>query len=214
MRQVTASAAFLTAASMASLSGPVNLPRTQAAHADLHAGELVGAQVGDDVFQAVVAPGGAAAADAELALGQGDVVRDDQDPLRGDLIEPGGLPHGFAGEVHVGHGLHQQDGLAAELGRVGQGLIFYPLDGDVGSVSQLVYHEEADVMAGPVILGTGVAQTDDDPLDRSGVLKRKHGRTTYLKKVVPYYNKCQGKSQNEMGRRAEVVSTHSRRIML
>ena len=170
--------------------------------------------MGDDVFQAVVAPGGAAAADAELALGQGDVVRDDQNPLRGDLIEPGGLPHGFAGEVHVSHGLHQQDGLAAELGRVGQGLIFYPLDGDVGSVSQLVYHEEADVVAGPVILGTGVAQTDDDPLDRSGVLKRKHGRTTYLKKVVPYYNKCRGKSQNEMGRRAEVVSTHSRRIML
>ena len=31
MRQVTASAAFLTAASMVSLSGPVNLPRTQAA---------------------------------------------------------------------------------------------------------------------------------------------------------------------------------------
>ena len=42
------------------------------------------------------------------AHGQGDIVGDDQHVVGGHLIESRRLAHGFAGEVHIGLGLHHQ----------------------------------------------------------------------------------------------------------
>ena len=99
-------------------------------------------------------------ADAELAQGQGHVVGDHQHPLGGDLVKPGGLAHGLAGEVHVGGGLHEEHRLAADEGGVGEGSVLELLDGDLLPVSQLVNDQEAHVVAGPLVLGAGVAQAD------------------------------------------------------
>ena len=56
------------------------------ADADLHARELVGSQRGNDRFDAVVSAGGAAWPDTDLSDREGDVVEQDDDPLRRKLI--------------------------------------------------------------------------------------------------------------------------------
>ena len=79
-------------------------------------GVLVGAQVGGDVPEALLAAVGAAAADPELPHGQVQVVADDQHVGRFELVEPQGLADRPAAEVHERLGLEEQDPVELDLG--------------------------------------------------------------------------------------------------
>ena len=91
-----------------------------AAYADADPGKLIGVEVGDDVLQAVMSTGGTVLTDAQLAGGEGYLVREDDDMLRGNLEEGGGLLHRFAGQVHIGDGLHHQHLLSGYGEDIGQ----------------------------------------------------------------------------------------------
>lgn len=65
-------------------------------------------EVRDDVLETVVSACAAAAAHAELAERERNIVGDDDDVVSGNFIEPRRLAHSLAGEVHVGLRHHQK----------------------------------------------------------------------------------------------------------
>ena len=132
-------------------------------HTHPDTGELVGTQMLDEALEAIVSPGGAPLADAQLADGQSGVVRHHQHVVGGDFIEVGGGAGGLAGQVHIGNGLHDQHLFPGNGQGIGQRLEFQLLDGRLGSLGQLVGHHKAYVVAGIFILVAGVAQTDQQP---------------------------------------------------
>ena len=80
-----------------------------AAHADFHPGECLGTQLRNDGFDAVVAAGAAVGPDPQPTGLQGDIVKEDDDPGRGDVKVGGQLQHASAGEVHISLGLQQKE---------------------------------------------------------------------------------------------------------
>ena len=146
------------------------------AHPHLDAGKLVGAQMGDDVLQAVVAAGAAALADAQLAHRQRHIVGDHHHMIRRHLIEPGRLPHRFAGEVHVGLGLHHQYFIAVLLENTRPRLEAQLGQGEFLLLHQTVQGQPAHVVAGALILLAGIAQPHQYPVDAAALAAiEKHG---------------------------------------
>ena len=133
----------------------------------------------DDVLQAVVAAGTAAGADAELTHRQGDIVGDDHHVVRRDLIEPGRLADGFAGEVHVGLGLHHQHLFP----------VHHPLrrprpeaqliEAEALPPGQPVHRQKAHVVAGTLVFGAGVAQPHQQPADAAALALKDHRSTSF-----------------------------------
>ena len=134
------------------------------AHTHPDAGELVCAQVGDDIFQAVVAPGAAAGADAELAQGQGHVVGDDQHSLRRDLVEAAGQLDRLAAQVHIGLGLEHQHPLALDGDLAGEGPVAELAEPRPLPAGEPVSGHKADVVAGVLIVLARIAQAHQQPL--------------------------------------------------
>ena len=83
------------------------------ADAEADAGE-VGADVGADRADAVVAGGAAAGLDPHPAGGEVELVVEDDGVAGLELVELQRRPDGVAGKVHVGAGLQQQDLLGPE----------------------------------------------------------------------------------------------------
>ena len=85
------------------------------ADADPEAGELVGAEVGRDVAQPFLAAVGPARPEPELAQRQAEVIADDQEVGRLELVEPHRLADGAAAEIHERLGLQKQDAPVVDL---------------------------------------------------------------------------------------------------
>ena len=158
--------------------GHVVIRMGRGAHPDLYPGKGVGAQAGDDALEAVVSPGGAAAADAQLPQGEGHVVRHHQHPLRRDLVKGSGGGNGIPGEIHIGLGLHQQHGLVAQTALGGEGLKAQPGRGDAGGFFQDLRRHEAHVVAGHGIFRSGIAQAYHQPGHPGGPGTKEHGQNS------------------------------------
>ena len=136
------------------------------ADADLDAGELVGAEAGDDGFQAVVAAGRAVFADAELADGERNVVKEDEHPLRRDLIKVRGSLDRDAGGVHKGLRLHEKQPLAVEVRLRGEGLESLLGNLDLQARSQQVKGHETGIVTGLLVFRARIAEPRDQPVIR------------------------------------------------
>ena len=77
-------------------------------YANLDTGKFLGAQMGNDILDSVMAAGTSGWTNAQLAHRQGDIVIDHQHMVCRDLVELCGLPHSLAGEVHIGLRLHNK----------------------------------------------------------------------------------------------------------
>ena len=130
--------------------------------------EGVGSQHLDDVLQTVVPAGGTLGADAKRADGQRDVVRENQNMLRGDFIEAGSLSDRLTGEIHIGLGLHQQDLLPADAALCRQCPEADAADADVVLLRKGIRRHKACVVPGPLIAKAGVSQENHKPGDRAG----------------------------------------------
>ena len=84
------------------------------ADADPQAGEVLRAHLADDRAQPVVAAGAAPLAEAQPPEGQGHVIDHDEQVRQGHALAGQHLAHGHAGEVHVGHGLDEDELVVAE----------------------------------------------------------------------------------------------------
>ena len=100
------------------------------AYAEAYAREFVRAQVGYDALEPVVPARAAALADAHAAGREGHLIRDYDYMLRRHLVEPGGLAHGLAGEVHVRLRLHEQHAVAGYVGPGRQGAVAHAVHPD------------------------------------------------------------------------------------
>ena len=163
------------------------------ADADLHAREHIGAEVGDDVLDAVVPAGGALVADAQLAERQRNVVVDNEHMVARDLIEPRRLAHRLAGEVHIGLRHHQQHARPAEFDQLRQRAEAQAVAAQALLVNEPLGGHEADVVARVLILLAVVPQTDEQPLRGTGdFLSKKHDDNPRIKKsgLPPLFLKC------------------------
>ena len=79
------------------------------ADADLHAREHIGAEVGDDILDAVVPACGAAGFDFDSAEVEVHVVVDNHDMVRFDLVVGADGGDRVAGFVHVGEWLGEEE---------------------------------------------------------------------------------------------------------
>ena len=119
-----------------------------------------GAEMLGDGFDAVVAAGAALAANAQVAYGQVQVVLDDGDVFRVDVVEVGIVAHGDAAEVHVGGGLDDDDFFGgAVFGAVGVAVFF--AEGDAEALGQFIHDHEANVMPCVFVFSADIAQADD-----------------------------------------------------
>ena len=125
--------------------------------AETEARELVGAEVSGDGFEAVIAAAGPVFAVAEGAKLKIKVITDHKNVLGGDLVEAGEGLAGLAGFVveglrfdENGASLLQPDG--AEFGFLPAKLMDFGVK---------IQRQEAEVVAGEVVFGTRVAETND-----------------------------------------------------
>ena len=133
-------------------------------HADLHPGEVLASQLLDDGLDAVVTTGGAVLAQTQAARLQGDVIEKHDDPGRGDLEEGGQLQNAAAREVHIGLGLQQEELAVAVIDLGVETLEFCLVDLDLQLLGDPVNGSPACIVAGLLILPTGIAQTHDQPV--------------------------------------------------
>ena len=132
-------------------------------NADLDPGEALGAYFLDDGLDAVVTTGGAISPDTEAAGCQGNVVKHDDNPGRGDVEVGAELKHGPAGEVHVGLGLQEQDLFALVIGLTVKTLELGFVDFAAEAVCQNVNSTEAGVVAGFFIFTARITQANNQP---------------------------------------------------
>ena len=111
-----------------------------------------------DVSQSVVPPVAATALEAELAQGQGHIVRNhEQAPLINVfLVEP--IAHGVAAEVHERGGLEQDDFAALQAG-FGHEAVSPVLKNDIGRLGKSVQYHESGVVAGSRVFSARIAQS-------------------------------------------------------
>src|SRR5215211_4372989 len=134
-----------------------------AADADADPQEVGGAERLGDVLEAVVAGRAAVAADLELAVGQVDLVVDDDDPLHRRLV-PAGQQRGRAAglvDVAVGPGQHHPGVAVADLGHLGP--VAAALELGPGPLGQPGDHHRPGVVPGVAVLVVGVAEPEHDP---------------------------------------------------
>ena len=142
--------------------------------ADFDAGEILGTQVGDDVLDAVVTAGGAGGPHPQLAHGEGHVIVDHQHMVGGNFVELRSLMDGFAGEVHIGLGLHHQALLAPEADDVIGRFELHFVQFHVQLFRQQIHREKAHIVAGVLIFLAGIAQAHDEPVHRPAGFFKDH----------------------------------------
>lgn len=126
--------------------------------AEAEARELVGAEVGGDGFEAVIAAAGPVFAVAEGAKSEVKIVANHENVLGGDFVEVGEGLDGLAGFVVEGLGLDENG--ASLLQPDGAEFGFLPVKlMDFGVKIQC---QEAEVVAGEVVLSAGIAETNDE----------------------------------------------------
>ena len=86
------------------------------ADANPQAPEILGAHVGGDVFETIVATESATELEAQLAGGNVELVMYDEDFRRSDAIETRQCSHRLAGAVHESLGHQQPHAIAAGIG--------------------------------------------------------------------------------------------------
>ena len=178
-----------------SLNGPVeglqqNFPIRLGGHADdpvnhvaalagsagsnLHPGEVLGPQMGNDVLDAVVTAGRAGGPHPELAHRQRHIVINDQHPLRRNLIKLCRLPHRLAGEVHIRLRLHDQAPGPGKPQNVVGGFELDLVELDSGFLSQQVHGEKSHVVTGIGVLLARIPQAHHQPLHSGGCIPKQH----------------------------------------
>lgn len=115
-------------------------------------------------FRPLWPPGRAVFADAELADGERNVVKEDEHPLRRDLIKVRGSLDRDAGGVHKGQWLHEKQPLAVKVRLRGEGLEALLGNLDLQARSQQVKGHEAGIVTGLLILRTRIAEPRDQPV--------------------------------------------------
>src|SRR5262249_28981042 len=103
---------------------------------------------------------------ADDAAGERDVVDDDEEiGRRIELVEADRLRDGLPGAVHEGEGLEEQRALAAQFGldeETLEAIARRSRGRGIGvPTGKPVDDLEPDVVSGPVVLGSGVAQSGD-----------------------------------------------------
>ena len=108
--------------------------------------------------------------DADLAERQVDLVVQDEHAVEVELERAARGAGGAAGLVHVGLRLQQRDARAARtsaaLGQLTRELLLRL--GQIPAAGELVRDLEADVVRRLGVAGPGVAEPDDQPVDRGG----------------------------------------------
>lgn len=143
-----------------------------AADADADAGEALARKADDDAFQAVVAAGRPAGADADGTAGKVDIVAQHEHMGGGDAVVARGGADGAARQVHIGQRLHQQHRLPGQQSGAGQRLELLALDGRTALGGDVVERLVAAVVPCGGILLAWVAEAGDDEL---GLLSEQHG---------------------------------------
>ena len=143
------------------------------ADADLHARELVGPQRGNDRFDAVVSAGGAAWPDTDLSDREGDVVEQDDDPLRRKLIIACSLLDGQPGGIHERLRPDEQELLPVPDGACAQRLMALLFLVRTELLFQQIEGQKAHIMPRARILCAGISQPDQHPV-AGGLLEKRH----------------------------------------
>ena len=126
--------------------------------AEAEARELVGAEMSGDGFEAVIAAAGPVFAVAKGAKSEVKVVANHENVLGGNLVKAGEGWDGLAGVVIEGLGL-DEDG-ASLLQPDGAEFGFLPVK--LMDFGVKIQRQEAEVMAGEVVLSARIAETNDE----------------------------------------------------
>ena len=132
-------------------------------HTDLDPGKCLGTNLCNDGLDAVVAAGRAVSADSQTAGNQGNVIKHDDDPGRGDVKIGRKLQHTATGQIHVGLGFQQKDFFAPVNDLAVKSLEFYLINPAAQRIGQQVDGAEACIVAGFFIVPAWITQTDDEP---------------------------------------------------
>ena len=82
-------------------------------HTDLDSGEILAAYLADNRLNSVMTTGRTVSADTQPTGFQGNIVKQDNDPLGWDMEISAQLQNGFSGQIHVCHRLQQKQFPAA-----------------------------------------------------------------------------------------------------
>src|SRR5690606_14476502 len=105
--------------------------------------------------------------DPHAAGGEVELVVDGDHVARLDLVEATGSAHRFARKIHEGLRLHQKNPLAFQLRLADEGGELLPVEGGAQLPGHFVEDEETHVVAGRLVLGTGISQTNEEFQDPS-----------------------------------------------
>jgi len=117
----------------------------------------------DDIRHAIVPTRTAPQADFQPAYRQRILVVNDDKIRRLPLIEAADFADSLAAEVHEGRRLHEQHGLSGDFDGGGVGtklLVFAP--GSAELARQRFHDAKTDIVACPVVTGSGISQTRND----------------------------------------------------
>jgi len=113
----------------------------------------------DNGFEAVAAAGGSGGAVAELAEGESEIVADDEDIFQGYFVEIDDGREGDAGEIVVRAGFNEESVVVLGYAR---GEFFAGSEGERMGASKKIESEEAEIVAGEVVLLAGVAEGENE----------------------------------------------------
>ena len=125
-----------------------------------------------------MAAGRAVFADAELADGERDIVKQDEHPLRRDLVEMRGGLDGDAGGVHICQRLHEKQPLAAKVRLRGERLEALFGNLDLQARSQQVKGHKTGIVSGLLIFGARIAEPRDQPVIIGSLKQHKNQNRT------------------------------------
>ena len=91
---------------------------------------------------------------------QCDIVRNDQQILRGDLFGLHPIADGLARKIHIGRGFEQNQ-RAALVFHLGHIAVTRRGKNSVGRLCEGVQHIESDVVSGPGIFGADISQPNN-----------------------------------------------------
>ena len=133
-------------------------------HTDLHPGEVLASNTGNDGLDSVVSAGAAFSPDAEPAGLQGNIVKHDDDILGRNVEKGGKLLYGLTGKVHIGLGLEKEQFVVLVGNLVIQALEFTFVYPAAQLFCQNIKGAEASIVAGLCVFGSGIAETHDEPI--------------------------------------------------
>lgn len=125
---------------------------------DAKARDILRIEMPDNILQPVMPASRAGESQAQSPRRQRDIVQQDPDILRRDLIEPRDHPHRFAGEVHEGHRADEQHLLTTNIAFPVDGAIIPLRDRDIVPFRQPLDDLEADIMPCSRVLRARIAQ--------------------------------------------------------